>query len=122
MVWFAFAPSPASFPHQIDGAQATPSRIDGSTRAFASVTAGRDEYQWNKYLGRPDFIRGYNRDDVDAFKAIMAEQTDREAHKAAWGGGFEPSSRDTPTEPKTKAQQEKDAVRAYELVYAAMGA
>jgi hypothetical protein len=32
-----------------------------STRGFASITAGRDEYQWYKYIGRPDFIRGYNR-------------------------------------------------------------
>jgi outer membrane protein assembly factor BamA len=32
-----------------------------STRAFASVTAGRDEAQFPKYIGRPDFLRGYNR-------------------------------------------------------------
>ncbi len=36
--------------------------ITVSTRAFATITAGRDEYQWNKYIGRPDFIRGYNRE------------------------------------------------------------
>jgi hypothetical protein len=33
-----------------------------STRAFASVTAGRDEAQFPKYIGRPDFLRGYNRE------------------------------------------------------------
>lgn len=33
-----------------------------ATRAFASMTVGRDETVFPKWLGRPDFIRGYNRD------------------------------------------------------------
>lgn len=33
-----------------------------STRAFASITAGRDEAQFPKYVGRPDYLRGYNRE------------------------------------------------------------
>jgi Tol biopolymer transport system component len=33
-----------------------------SARAFASVTAGRDEAQFPKFVGRPDLLRGYNRE------------------------------------------------------------
>ena len=33
-----------------------------STRGFASITAGRNEGEYPKYIGRPDFIRGYNRE------------------------------------------------------------
>jgi WD40 repeat protein len=33
-----------------------------ATRVVGSVTAGRDELQFPKWLARPDFIRGYNRE------------------------------------------------------------
>jgi outer membrane protein assembly factor BamA len=33
-----------------------------ATRASTSITAGRDERRFPKYIGRPDFVRGYNRE------------------------------------------------------------
>jgi hypothetical protein len=35
-----------------------------ATRVSASLTAGRDEGQVPKYIGRPDLVRGYNRDPI----------------------------------------------------------
>ena len=56
-----------------------------STRAFASITAGRDEYQWNKYLGRPDFIRGYNRENYAEGCGAPAPGTDPSVIESACG-------------------------------------
>jgi outer membrane protein assembly factor BamA len=33
-----------------------------ATRASTSLTMGRDERRFPKYIGRPDFVRGYNRE------------------------------------------------------------
>jgi outer membrane protein assembly factor BamA len=33
-----------------------------ATRVSGAVTAGRDEAKFPKYIGRPDFVRGYNRE------------------------------------------------------------
>jgi hypothetical protein len=38
-----------------------------ATRFMASIAAGRDELRFPKWLGRPDFIRGYNREDLGSF-------------------------------------------------------
>jgi hypothetical protein len=57
--------------------------ITVSTRAFATVTAGRDEHQWVKYIGRPDFIRGYNREPyAQACSAPPVGSTNRDIEAA----------------------------------------
>jgi hypothetical protein len=35
-----------------------------ATRAYASMSFGRDETQFMKYIARPDFVRGYDRNNV----------------------------------------------------------
>ncbi len=40
--------------------------ITFATRFVGSVSMGRDELRFPKWLARPDFIRGYNRDDLSA--------------------------------------------------------
>ena len=35
-----------------------------ATRAYASVSVGRDETQFQKYIARPDFVRGYDRNNL----------------------------------------------------------
>ena len=35
-----------------------------ATRAYASVSMGRDETQFQKYIARPDFVRGYDRNNL----------------------------------------------------------
>ena len=35
-----------------------------STRLMASMSVGRDELRFPKWIGRPDFVRGYNREDL----------------------------------------------------------
>ncbi|HJQ19004.1 MAG TPA: BamA/TamA family outer membrane protein [Gemmatimonadaceae bacterium] len=35
-----------------------------ATRAYASISAGPDETQFMKYIARPDFVRGYDRNNV----------------------------------------------------------
>jgi Tol biopolymer transport system component len=35
-----------------------------ATRAYASVSVGRDETQFMKYIARPDFVRGYDRNNL----------------------------------------------------------
>jgi len=35
-----------------------------STRLFTSMSVGRDESRFPKWIGRPDFVRGYNREDL----------------------------------------------------------
>jgi N12 class adenine-specific DNA methylase/superfamily I DNA/RNA helicase len=48
------------------------------------------------------------RDDMDAFKAILAEQMDRENHAMKWGTPWEPTeSEAAPAKPKTKRELEK---------------
>jgi len=50
-----------------------------STRAFASVAAGRDEARFPKFVGRPDFLRGYNREPYAGIACSIAGQA-REAN------------------------------------------
>jgi hypothetical protein len=38
-----------------------------ATRFMASVSEGRDELRFPKWIGRPDYIRGYNRDNLGYF-------------------------------------------------------
>ena len=40
--------------------------ITFATRASAMLSMGRDEMRFPKWLGRPYYIRGYNRDDLSA--------------------------------------------------------
>ena len=35
-----------------------------ATRAYTSVSVGPDETQFMKYIARPDFVRGYDRNNV----------------------------------------------------------
>src|SRR5207247_8546586 len=35
-----------------------------ATRAYASISVGRDERQFMKYIARPDFVRGYDRNNL----------------------------------------------------------
>ncbi len=41
--------------------------ITFATRFTASVSAGRDELRFPKWIGRPDYVRGYNREDLGSF-------------------------------------------------------
>ena len=47
-----------------------------ATRVFGSITAGRDEDVFPKWIGRPDFIRGYNRDDISTCGGLLGGSTD----------------------------------------------
>jgi outer membrane protein assembly factor BamA len=38
-----------------------------ATRFTSSLTVGRDEARFPKWIGRPDFVRGYNREDIGSF-------------------------------------------------------
>ncbi|MES2522012.1 MAG: hypothetical protein V4617_04855 [Gemmatimonadota bacterium] len=40
--------------------------ITFATRVQTNLSVGRDEQRFPKWLGRPDFIRGYNRDDLSS--------------------------------------------------------
>ncbi len=40
--------------------------ITFATRLSTSLSVGRDELRFPKWIGRPDFIRGYNRDDLSS--------------------------------------------------------
>ncbi len=42
--------------------------ITFATRFTSSVSVGRDELRFPKWIGRPDFIRGYNRDDLSGIQ------------------------------------------------------
>ena len=51
--------------YSVDARHYTPllfNYVTFATRVVGSVTAGRDELQFPKWLARPDFIRGYNRE------------------------------------------------------------
>jgi hypothetical protein len=41
--------------------------ITFATRLMTNISAGRDELRFPKWIGRPDFIRGYNREDLGSF-------------------------------------------------------
>lgn len=38
-----------------------------ATRIMGSISAGRDELRFPKWIGRPDYVRGYNREDLGYF-------------------------------------------------------
>jgi len=39
-------------------------RLTVATRAYASISVGNDEQQFMKYIARPDFVRGYDRNNL----------------------------------------------------------
>jgi hypothetical protein len=47
-----------------------------ATRATASMSVGRDELRFPKWIGRPDFVRGYNRDDLSTAFACTGLPSD----------------------------------------------
>jgi hypothetical protein len=48
-----------------------------ATRVTGAITAGRDEGKFPKYIGRPDFIRGYNREAYSSGCGGALSQLDR---------------------------------------------
>jgi len=61
-------------------------RLTFATRLLTSVSVGRDETFFQKYIGRPDYVRGYDRANFSAFDCTSSIGTSIECNNTQLAG------------------------------------